>query len=137
MDQKIMLFGVGLIGNALLMFLLGEKAFPITNIIVSDQDERAFSYFDSCGGVPENRFLFHMDRGNYTELLSHLTMGDFFVCLAEGIDHCVLMEACLQRGIHFICSSSKEKSVDFDPSVRMQSRFSEYLYEESVERYCL
>lgn len=105
MDQKIMLFGVGLIGNALLMFLLGEKAFPITNIIVSDQDERAFSYFDSCGGVPENRFLFHMDRGNYTELLSHLTMGDFFVCLAEGIDHCVLMEACLQRGIHFICSS--------------------------------
>ena len=105
MDQKIMIFGFGLIGNALLDFLLDEKTFPAGNILVSDQDEEAFAHFDSCGGVPENRLLFHMDRGNYTELLSRLTAGDFFVCLAEGIDHCVLMEACLQRGIHFICSS--------------------------------
>lgn len=105
MDQKIMIFGFGLIANALLDFLLDEKTFPAANILVSDQDEEAFVRFDSLGGVPENRFLFHMDRGNYTELLSHLTSGDFFVCLAEGIDHCVLMEACLQRGIHYICSS--------------------------------
>lgn len=105
MNRKIMIFGLGLIGNALLDFLLEEKTFPSVNILVSDQNEEAFAHFDSCGGVRENRFLFHMDRRNHTELLSYLTAGDYFVCLAEGIDYCVLMEACLQSGIHFICSS--------------------------------
>ena len=93
MDQKIMIFGLGLIGNALLDILLEEKTFPTANILVSDKNEGAFAHFDSFVGIRENRFLFHMDRGNYTELLSYLAAGDYFVCLAEGIDPCVLMEA--------------------------------------------
>ena len=105
MDQKIMIFGLGLTGNALLDILLEEKTFPTANILVSDQKEGAFAHFDSSVGIRENRFLFHMDRKNYTDLLSYLTAGDYFVCLAEGIEHCVLMETCLQSGIHFICSS--------------------------------
>ena len=105
MNQKIMIFGLGLIGNALLDLLLEEKTFPAANILVSDQDEQAFAHFDCRVGVRENRFPFHMDRGNYKMLLSHLTAGDYFVCLAQAVDHCVLMETCLQRGIHYICSS--------------------------------
>ena len=100
-----MLFGVGLTGNALLDLLLNEKIFQITDIFVADRDEKAFSHFYACGGAPENRFLFHMERGNCTEPLLHLTAGDFFVCLAEGIDYCMLLENCLQRGIHFICAA--------------------------------
>ena len=105
MNQKIMIFGLGLIGNALLDLLLEEKTFPTANILVSDQNEEAFMHFDYCGGIRENRFLFQMDRGNYRMLLSHLTAGDYFVCLAEAVDHCALMEICLKKGIHYICTS--------------------------------
>ena len=100
-----MIFGLGLIGNALLDILLEKKTFPTENILVSDQDEGAFAHFDSFVGIRENRILFHMNRGNYTEFLSHLAAGDYFVCLAEGIDHCMLLDTCLQSGIHFIYSS--------------------------------
>lgn len=105
MDQRIMLFGIGLVGNALLDLLLDEKIFQIADILAADRNEEAFSHFFACGGAPENRLLFHMDRENCTEPLSYLRAGDFFVCLAEGIDYGILLENCLQRGIHFICAA--------------------------------
>ena len=54
-NKKIMILGMGLVGNSLLPLLVREQLFRAEDIWVVDQDSNTFAQYDAIGGLPANR----------------------------------------------------------------------------------
>lgn len=112
--KKVMILGMGLVGNSLLSLLVKEQLFRIDDIWVVDQNEGQFAQYDALGGPSANRIVTDINSQNYTGLLDCLNPGDVLIALAADLDCSAILAECLKRGIHFICSSDDSF---FDDSV--------------------
>lgn len=54
-NKKIMILGMGLVGNSLLSLLVREQLFRAEDIWVVDQGSSTFAQYDAIGGLPANR----------------------------------------------------------------------------------
>lgn len=54
-NKKIMILGMGLVGNSLLSLLVREQLLRAEDIWVVDQDSSAFAQYYAIGGLPANR----------------------------------------------------------------------------------
>lgn len=102
---KLVLLGLGLVGHSLIKILLESDLFLCDDIKVIDMSSEAFEYYNSFGGKKENFIQLKIERNNYHEIFSTMKSGDFLIRLANGIDDKVLLDECMKRDIHYICSS--------------------------------
>ena len=56
-SKKLLILGLGLVGNSLLSLVLHERLFRMDNILAVDASEDAFGLFDELHGNPENSEL--------------------------------------------------------------------------------
>ena len=114
-SKKLLILGLGLVGNSLLSLVLHERLFRMDNILAVDASEDAFGLFDELHGNPENRIFLHVDRSNYRTVFDRLVPGDVLAVLADGLESNALLRECLRRGIHFISSSDDSFADDPTP----------------------
>ena len=102
---KLMILGMGLVGNSLLSLLVQEQLFGTEDILVVDQSSSNFALYEAMGGSPANRIEICINGQNYADLLDHLDAGDLLIALAIDLDYSTMLAECLKRGIHFICAA--------------------------------
>ncbi len=106
--SRLTILGLGLVSRSLINLLLSEKAYTIDDIRVVDKDAEAFSCYSSLGGKKENFINLSMDSKNYHEIFTGMKKGDYLIRLANGCDDKILVKECMERGIHYICTSEDE-----------------------------
>mgnify|MGYP002624330831 FL=1 len=133
MHTKITIIGLGLVGRSLLNMLIGEGAFLPDDISVMDMSRDACEYFKSIGGKSENFLQRNLDSRNYQEIFKAVKKGDYLIRLADGLDDMVLVEECINRGIHYICTSD-DMFIDIPSNESFSYRTHFYQYKELKER---
>ena len=103
--KKLMLLGMGLVGNSLLSLLVQEQLFRTEDILAVDQNGSNFAQYEAMGGSPANCIVMSINSRNYLDLLGRLNSGDFLIALAADLDYSVMLAECLKRGIHFVCGA--------------------------------
>ena len=131
--RKLMLLGLGLVGRSLLNLLTEEHFFSIEDVRVVDMNQKAFDYFKSLGGTEENFRCLNLDSTCYQALFEDIGKGDYLIRLAEGCDDTVLVRECLERGIHYICTSD-DVFRDIPPANPSYYRPHFYQYKELIGR---
>ena len=102
---KLMILGMGLVGNSLLSLLVKEQLFRTEDILVADHNSNNFAQYEAMGGLSSNRIVISINKQNYPDLLDHLNSGDLLLALATDLDYSIMLAECLKRGIHFICGA--------------------------------
>ncbi len=131
-NKKLMILGMGLVGNSLLSLLVREQLFRAEDILVVDQSSSTFTQYDAIGGLPANRIVTCINGRNYTDLLDHLNSGDFLIALAADLDYSIMLAECLKRGIHFICGADDAFYDDSDSDSDEQPTDEENDYAEQI-----
>lgn len=131
--SKLMILGLGLVGKSLLNMLIGEGLFSIREILVADMDREAFDHFSSLGGTETGFICLDLDSKSYKEIFAHIGKDDYLIRLANGCDDAILVRECLERGIHYICTSD-DKFKDLSDSESSCYRADFYQIKELIGR---
>ena len=88
---KLMILGMGLVGNSLLSLLIQEQLFGTEDILIVDQSSSNFALYEAMGGSPANRIEICINGQNYADLLDHLDAGDLLIALAIDLDYSTML----------------------------------------------
>ena len=132
--SRLTILGLGLVSRSLINLLLQNNVCTLDDIQLVDMDDEAFSYFRSLGGKTENFLKICLDSKNYRVIFNGMKKGDYLIRLADECDDRILVKECMERGIHYICTSDGVFP-DMASGEAFLYRTHFYQYKELIERY--
>lgn len=103
--MKYFILGLGAVGTSFLMLLKENGLFNPLDFYVVDRSNDVEERFVSLGGLKENFIKKDIDKNNYLSILKILSEGDYLFDFSIDTKTLVLVEYCLNHGIHYLSTA--------------------------------
>lgn len=133
-DNKIVIFGYGLVGKSFLRLLKNEIDFDINNLYVVDMSKDEKDEFLNVGGLKDNFITAHIQKQNYQDIYSNLlSENDIMIDFLEHTKNIDSLTWCLNNGIFYLSTSDgswpedDESTSSYDNFLLLRNLQSKYL----------
>lgn len=103
--MKYFILRLGAVGTSFLMLLKENGLFNPFDFYVVDRSNDVEERFVSLGGLKENFIKKDIDKNNYLSILKILLEGDYLFDFSIDTKTLVLVEYCLNYGIHYLSTA--------------------------------
>lgn len=103
--MKYFILGLGAVATSFLMLLKENGLFNSFDFYVVDRSNDVEERFVSLGGLKENFIKKDIDKNNYLSILKILSEGDYLFDFSIDTKTLVLVEYCLNYGIHYLSTA--------------------------------
>ena len=126
------LLGFGAVGQSFLRILRENHEFDRDSFYVIDANPSLKTLFREAGGREDHFHAFRVTEENFEELLRCLQPDDYFADLSEEFRNLLILQYCLDHGIHYLSASDSSWSDETEA----HSIYNHYLEFRKAQKTC-